>query len=578
MSGLLGPDGRPIDSKTYGSRSDFKKVKPPPLGESFGIWGGENIRYANMPGYGVVQFDLEQLGIPDYRAMREHYQVNASLSVLNFMQHQSDWHIECEDKRIADECEQQLSEVWTQLNRSLSTANWAGYSPSVLQWENSATRNKTELKKVKDLIPETARVNWKEVNAWVPPGQNAQPKIHIYDGIKQQGMAWPIPAEASLWYPLLMENGNHYGKNLLKSAFTSWYFSILIHLFANRYFERFGEPIIKGRAPFNNSVLMPTGETLNGMEYLLTVMQQMRNRSVIALPDDKTEMSNGRMEYDFDITYLEGQMRGADWERYLTRLDEEISIGLFTPILLLRTADVGSYNLGVGHMQMYLWMLNAMNSDRAIYIDKYVLSRIADFNFGPNAPRPRIKFRKMGNQNSEIMRTIIQALMGKDKIAVDIRELGEIAGLTLEEVEELTTDPGPEVIVDPEVPWGDEDEVEIADPNASRPSKKKDGPEKVGDPRATTKEITARVARQAERAFRRKEQSDLVPDLGYRRRLEQALYDSGVDSPSTVVGEIYSTVNNWSQEVLNENIFKTPEEFTQGFQRVLDYELEKCGV
>jgi hypothetical protein len=52
-------------------------------------------------------------------------------------------------------------------------------------------------------------------------------------------------------------------------------------------------------------------------------------------------------------------MRGADFERYMTRLDEEMSIGLFTPILLLRTADVGSYNLGQGHMQIYLWMLNA---------------------------------------------------------------------------------------------------------------------------------------------------------------------------------------------------------------------------
>lgn len=561
---LLDARGNPASS------SSFKKASPPKMGEAFGVWGGENTRYASMPGIGIVQFDLSQLTISDYRAMREHYQVNASLSVLSFMQHQSDWHIECDNKKIADECEYQLRNVWTQLNRAMSVANWAGYSPSVLQWENSSTRSKTELTKVKDLIPETARVHWKEVEGWAPPGNLWKPKINIYDGIKQDGVSWPVPPENSYWYPLLMEHGDYYGKNLLKPAFTSWYFSILIHLFANRYFERYGEPIVKGRAPFNNDVQMPDGSVLNGMEYLLTVMQQMRNRSVIALPDDKTEMSNGRMEYDFDVSYLEGQMRGADWERYLTRLDEEISIGLFTPILLLRTADVGSYNLGVGHMQMYLWMLNAMNSDRALYIDKYILSRMTDFNFGPKAPRPKIKFRKLGNQNAEVMRVIIQTLMSKDKISVNVQELGEIAGLTLEEVDELTTEPAPDVTADPETPWGDQD--------GNVPKAEKSPPPGVSEPRATTKEITARIARQADRAFKRKESAEFVPDFGHRRKLEQALYNSGIQNPTAVVSSIYQNASEWSSEVLKDSIFTNADDYTASLGRLLESELSRNGA
>ena len=800
MTGLLGPNGRPISS------SEFKKAKDQPiLGEAFGVWGpNADIRYANLPGIGIVQFDLSKLTLADYKVMRDHYQVNASLNVLSFMQHQSDWHIECENQKIADECERQLRNIWTQLNRAMSVANWSGYSPNILQWENNDITSRTELAKVKDLDPASCAVNWKEVDGWVPPGSNAKNKLKIYDGIKQIGAPWPIPTDNSFWYSMLMENNDYMGRKLLRPAFTSWFFSILIHMFANRYFERYGEPVVKGRAPFENDVQLPDGTKLNGLEYMISVMKDLRNRAVIALPDDKTEMSNGRMEFDYDISYLEcvdekteiltrqgwkfhdevkvgdevytlnhktglgewnkiqklnvfdadhremlqmsnsthsslttlnhrwpviasdgqrefrfssnlknrdkvpvcavsidcpkeksysdafvklvawywteghlyktgnyasitqkvypidvrdcltelfgapvdrfrhntwangkertpdvpkwrenskssdpsvrqfflnyeatnlltsvatgkgkivsyeflnsltyeqlqiffdvsmkadgnpnnqrqnvmmqksreaaerfqyvctllgiptsfyklkpdprwvndtglwvvgikrneifvpnntkmgsgvnrvirysgkvwcptvtnetwlarrngtvyftgnSQMRGADWERYLTRLDEEISIGLFTPILLLRTADVGSYNLGVGHMQMYLWMLNAMNDDRAQYINKYILSRMTDFNFSVKAPRPRIVFRKLGNQNADVLVQVMKYLTQGGRISFDYKELGEIVGMTVTEVKQTIEDASGDSN-NPDDPSNEEDNSSVSD-------------------------------------------------------------------------------------------------------------------
>ena len=457
-TGLLGPNGRPIAS------SEFRKTKDQPiLGEAFGVWGpNADIRYANLPGIGIVQFDLSKLTLADYKVMRDHYQVNASLNVLSFMQHQSDWHIECENQKIADECERQLRNIWTQLNRAMSVANWSGYSPNILQWENNDITSRTELSKVKDLDPASCAVNWKEIDGWVPPGSNAKNKLKVYDGIKQIGAPWPIPSDNSFWYPMLMENNDYMGRKLLRPAFTSWFFSILIHMFANRYFERYGEPVVKGRAPFENDVQLPDGTKLNGLEYMISVMKDLRNRAVIALPDDKTEMSNGRMEFDYDISYLESQMRGADWERYLTRLDEEISIGLFTPILLLRTADVGSYNLGVGHMQMYLWMLNAMNDDRAQYINKYILSRMTDFNFSVKAPRPRIVFRKLGNQNADVLVQVMKYLTQGGRISFDYKELGEIVGMTITEVKQTIEDTSGDSN-NPDDPSNEEDNSSVSD-------------------------------------------------------------------------------------------------------------------
>jgi len=562
MSGLLDSRGNPVSSQA------FTKSKPTAVGE-VGTWSGNQNRYGTLPGGGMVQFDLDALTIPDYRAMRNHYQVNASLAVLSFMQHQSDFHVIAEGEggqKVADECERQLRAIWTPLNRGMSAANWAGYGPNALQWENNPRTNKTELTKIKDLYPEDTAVNWKRVDAWKPPGYQGTIKVDIYDGIKQVGTPYPLPVDNSFWYPLLMENGNYLGRNLLKAAFQPWYFSTLIHLFANRYYERFGEPIVVGRAPFTNDVQIPgpdgTVKTLNGLEYMLTVMQQLRNRSVVALPDDKTIGSAGRFEFDYDIKYLESTMRGADWESYLTRLDEEISIGLFTPILLLRTADVGSYNLGVGHMQMYLWMINAMNDDRKQYIDKYILARMADFNFGPNSPRPKIVFRKLGNQNAEVVNTMIGALVGAGKIKPDIKELGEIAGMNLTEIKGVDLDQSQEPAA------GDEEAG--------------DGPKGVDEPRATEEKITARVSQQVQNAFAKGTFGNgFRVDMGFKRTLYRALEDAGLaytsQQISDKIDELYSTVQEWSDEVcaMDAGHFEGPSHFMTMFSKILHHEVTR---
>jgi hypothetical protein len=551
---LLDSKGQPVSST-----KSYKKDPAPKTGEVFATWGDNSTPLARLPMGGIVQFNLDNLRVADFRNMRTHYQVNSSLAVLAFMQHQSDWHVECDDQKVADECEYQLRAIWTQLNRGMATANWAGYSPNILQYENSADRGKTELSKIKDLVPESAAVHWKEVDAWRPVGAtpHSTAKVKIYDGIKQLGAPWPTPVDNTFWYPLLMENGNYEGTQLLKAAFTSWYFSILIHLFANRYYERFGEPIVKGRAPFEENIRLPgSSESVPGVNYMLSLIQDLRNRSVVVLPDSRTENSKGQSSYDYDLEYLESQMRGADWERYLTRLDEEISIGMFTPILLLRTADVGSYNLGVGHMQMYLWMLNAMNADRAQYIDKYILAKIANFTFSPKAPRPHIKFRKLGNQNADLVKSVLMYLLDNKAVMPDVKEVGEISGMSLEQIKKTIEDtpvtppapgvgnPGP---ADPNNPPGQ-------DPLAS------------GDPKATQQDITARVARQVENHFANggmKPDSNI--DMGYRRRLERIL------GSTDKAERVYAAMDAWISDC--KTVFKNPGEFNSAFSRVLEAEI-----
>lgn len=434
---LLGPDGKPIHA------SMFAKEKPPKTGPAYGQWGGEPLNQflRSLPGASVTQFDLSLLTLDDFRNMRAHPSVNTALSVLSFMQHQSTWKVVHSNKKVVEECTRQLTDVWTQLNRSMAQANWAGYSPSVLEWENDVENRSIVLGKVKDLIPDNCVVNWKEIKGYAPPGHIA-PKFQIYDGIQQIGQPGPIPKENTFYYPLLMENGNMNGRRLLEAAFTPWYFSMLLHIYANRYYERFGEPTAVGRAPFDEQA--PGGTGKPGNEYMLDVMENLRNRGVVVLSNDgRQDGSSGKFQYDYDINFLESTMRGADFERYMLRLDEEISLALFTPTLLFRVADVGSYNLGQGHMQVYLWMLNRMNSDRAEYINRYILSPIMDYNFTAKGERPKIVYKKLGDTNAALWQSMITSMLNSGTIKPNLEQLGEEIGMTLTAVKQTLAPAAP---------------------------------------------------------------------------------------------------------------------------------------
>lgn len=580
MSGLVDAHGRPL------STENFRKEKPTAVGPAFGQWAGRDTSYNQMPGGSVLQFNLDLLTMDDYRAMRYHPQLNACLSVLTFMLHQVDWHLECpEDPEMAQELEDIMRPTWTRLVRALSQSFWAGYSPIAIEYENDVLSRRVVISKFKDLIPEECSVHWKEVeSSYNPPQSQRNPtgegfenlanapgyagssnvKFKVFDGIDQRGLPYTIPPENSLWYPLLMENGNYYGRKLLKAAFTPWYFSTLIHLFANRYFERFGEPVPIGRAPFDDDFVQPDGSVVTGKEAMEQILMNLRNRSVVVLPNDiiqGSRIAGDKTAFEYSVDYLESQMRGADFERYLTRLDEEMSLALFTPLLLLRNADVGSHNLGVQHTQTWLWMLNALTGDMGEYITRYPVQRLKAYNFSPRAPWVKWVPRKMGKENTETLRTIVSGLISGNKIMPDIEELGESLGMTLREVKEVTSDT-------------DENAVAVSDelPEAS------DGPRGVGEPRATGREISARVRSQVQKAFRTNSfGAGFEPDLGFHKRFIHSLIAEGFagDKAESITNEFYERTERWLNDAIGigQESYSSPADFMALFERFIDHEI-----
>jgi hypothetical protein len=593
-------DGLVIADRYGREQSNFKRGKQPKLGPAHGYWSGERVQSdikAPFGGLGaMLQFNLDSLTLSDYRQMRDHYQVNASMTLLTFMLHQMDWSLECDNKKIKEEMEEMMRGFWTRMIRALSQAFWAGFSPMVLEFDNhERLDNRVTISKFKDLVPERTRVNWKEVKGARPPGATGiKNKFYVYDGIKQDGR-WEVPVEYTFWYPLLMENGNYYGKKLLRPAFPSWFFSQLMHLFSNRYFERFGEPVPIGRAPFEDEIELGDGTTIDGRTAMENILTQLRNRSVVVLPDNASGPvgPSGRRDFDYQIEYLESQMRGADFDRYIERLDEEISLALMTPVMLMRTTSGGGgYNQGVQHLQTYLWLLNALQGDIKEYVDRYVLRRLKDINYGPKAAPVTLKPRAMGRENVETVRAIVQELVRGGAVKPDVFELGQAVGLKLEELGELQiVDPVKLAEIDAKNQQAMAEQkakeaaaAAAANPNGPADSRvggpprdkpKRSGPRGVNQPRQTTRNIAARIAPQVTKAFssdRSWEDSHL--SLGYQKAMVDAYVAEGADPDRAreLVTGMYESVNKWWDDVRSvpRQEFEGPEQLVEMVTNVLD--------
>ena len=550
---LLGPKGQPISSKDF----ENKKVAPPTTGTKYGQWAGPDVNIMRLPGGGALQFDLDQLTLGDFRQMKDHYQINASLSVLTFLMHQMEWRIVCDDKKQRDFYTEQLTNIWTPLVRSQSQAFWSGFSPNVLEWENDVASRRIVITKVKDLIPEDCAVNWKKVD-----GADGK-KLNIYDGIQTVWANNPIPVENTYWYPLLMENGNYYGKKLLRSAFQPWFFSILMHLFANRYYERFGEPTVVGRAPYEDDIKYQ-GAQMRGNQAMEMIIGAFRNRSAVVLPSDRTPTGDetSQIPFDYSLEYLESQMRGADFERYMTRLDEEMSIALFTPILLMRTADVGSYNLGTQHTIIYQWMLNAISGDWKFYIDWYILRALRDYNFGTNAELPKIKFRRQGAQNEELVRDVVRAMIAKQQLEPsDIDELGEVAGIDLKKVRQLQQDPEP-TPGDPTQPSQADDDTD-GEGGSDTENRKRVFAVLAG--------LSNRIEPQVRHGFRRGFDASHRFNLGFQAKFEQALRDAGNLYAHQETKKFYSMIDRLLDDMKQSDRYRDPDQFMKAYRETTEW-------
>jgi hypothetical protein len=399
--------------KIFGRELFFKK--PQLDNEQVSTVGVSNFWTLNGHSY-----NSDSISAETYRKISKHYQVASALAVISYSIQQIDWFINAEDENVRKVLTTSIDRIWNRLIRSASKSFVYGYSPNVKVFTLEEIDGKSYVvyKKIKDLNPSDCTV---KVDKW----GNFDGFIYKKGDLREK----EVRANMCFWYVNNMENGNLYGESMLKNVYKPWWFSEKIHEFSNRYYERFGEPLVVGRAPTSARVKDSTGKVRTAQELMNDVIGSIRSHSSVQLPSDRHVDTK---EYNYDLKYLESQMRGFDFENYLSRLDMEIARGLFLPELVFGGAKGGSYALGSAQIQAFYTNLMGIMDNIVDYVNLYLLPQLIEYNFEKNK-LASFTYQPLSVDQKKNIQDMIMSLIKLGKLKPDTKQLEDRSGIKLKE-------------------------------------------------------------------------------------------------------------------------------------------------
>lgn len=423
------------------------------LDRSVGQYGGSTSGYVKRLLDRSRQISTRTLNAKIISDMRRHYQVSAALIVQQLPLVRADWSIECDDDDVREFLTAAYGRVSFGVHRSMSRATWAGYSPNSIEWTADPELGGIVPAEIRDLAPDTCKPVTDEHGdldgfEQTPPGTAKTTEIDAY---------------ATLWVVEGMESGNYYGRSILEAALDPWADWTAIRAFHARYLERFGEPVVKGRAPSGQTVtnqaeiqtaaaedpprtVAPVFQDNVGA--IRTVGENLRHHSVVALPGDLAFGSDGKpYGYAWDLEYLESKAAGGtDFLDALRECDKRITRACFIPDLLFTNSETGAYALGKSHRDVWGLSVEGRLDDYSRQISDQLIERMRVWNFGESAPGAKLVFSPQSDEDRDRLWSVAETLIETGRLPVDVEEIASRVGLPIGE------DAGPPAPVEQSVP------------------------------------------------------------------------------------------------------------------------------
>jgi len=392
---------------------DFFAKKKIITDREIGRLGTKSLPVMSLPD--GTKYNTDDISITVYRKMKLDPQISACLNVIKFTMQKIDWYVEGDDKakKVVTES---FENVWNQLIAATSKALWAGYSPNTKVF--TLSNGRIVLKKIRDLDPNSCRVK-------TDSDGNFNGFIQTFGASTEI-----VTPKYAFWYAHQMENGNLYGNSMIKPAYKPWYYSELLHLFANRYYERFGEPVVMGRAPAGETIEDNNGNKKDASQEIQNTINNIRNHASLTIPSDRDDKGN----FLFDVSYLESQMRGVDFDIYMKRLDMEKARAIFVPDLLLGSGNVGSYALGLEHKATFITGIMGMINDMFGFFNKYIVRQLVELNYPSQTAK--LKYTPLSRVTEDAIMNIVRDMVNNGVVTPDTQALSERIGIPLSEPEE----------------------------------------------------------------------------------------------------------------------------------------------
>lgn len=424
--------------------------KPPPdlpldadeIGDLFG--GANRIDYVSRLATQIAPLlTSRELDSRRIEAMRRDYQVSACLTVLSMPLLRADWSIECEDDDMREQIAAAYGIVHADLIRSACRALPWGYSPNVLVWTVDPDLGMLTPRKIRDLPPETMEPLVDRTSG----GFAGMVQNRGRDG--EERIEDPL---LCLWITEGMESGNLYGRSVLEAALEPWQDKLATRLFHLRYLERFGEPVVRTRAPSGQVIVneaeiaaaaaagttIPAAVYERNLDRALEMGESLRHHSVVALPSDRTISADGKdIGYSWDLDYLESSRSGgADFREALDEHNRAIARALFVPDLLFANTDGGAYALGREHRSVFDAAVEGRLDDWSRQITRHLIDRVRVFNYGERSPRAELVFGGVTDTDRAELWQLATELVRGNRLPVEIEELAARLGIPLQVADE----------------------------------------------------------------------------------------------------------------------------------------------
>ena len=378
----------------------------------------------------IGAYNPDDIRIDTYNLMRRHPQLQMGLKVIKLPIIGQQWTTICDDKDIAEFIDQLLRPLWYNLLTSTLTAIDYGFSAHEIVYEYKDLElyrryekkaffknNSVIWKKFKSLYPDTVNIILDE-------------KENFY-GISQvnQGRAINISKDKSFVFTHDKGDsfGNLFGVSRLKPCYDTWYYYQNLIMFMLSYYERKGSPPI--------IVKFPPGQSKRGTDNADTALEigkSLMSESVVAISSKTYENTPPQ----WDLNYLTDDKRGEMFLSGLTFLENKMLRGLFVPertVTQDSSSKAGSYSLSQTHADMFMLGEEALLVDIENQINKYVVRRLIEYNFGYKAPQCFVKIERITDAKKKFLKDVFMEMIKNGNAIPAAREIADIVGVPLED-------------------------------------------------------------------------------------------------------------------------------------------------
>lgn len=400
--------------KKAGLYSDFEKFLNMKMVEQELCSHGGALSRAVHPWYGA--YNPDKISIDIYDKMKTNPQVAAGLKCIKYPVLALNWHVKSDSQEVREFVVENLKPLWRGLIESSLTAVEYGFSTHEIVYEKRD--GKAFLKKIKSLHPKWININLDEhdnflgfTQTWM--GRFIQvPRVKAFIFTHGKGESF----------------GNLFGESRLKPAYEPWYWWSTLIQFMMKYFERRGIPPTKVR--------FPPGKTKEGKstaEVAVEMGRALQSESVVAIPSSVWEVG-GKVLYKWDVEYLDEQRRGDMFQSALVSLEAKILRAMFVPERVITQdtlSKAGSYSLSKVHADMFLLGEEGLTVSLEDQINKYLISKLVEINFGKKA-WARVEMERITEARKQFLKDVFMEMLksGDAKPAADA--IADYLGLPME--------------------------------------------------------------------------------------------------------------------------------------------------